>query len=299
MNADRPGGSVAPPGKPWEVLDRSSLATAGVLVAGWLAMFGPTYLWLADKVWATDEQGHGPIILVVSAWLLYRLWPKLAAISAPMRALTGNLLLVFGLLLYVVGRSQDVAIFEVGSQIVVLAALLIIFGGFSALRLAWFPLFFLLFMCPLPSDFVAWVTAPLKSAVSAVAANLLHWLGYPVGRSGVILNVGQYQLLVADACAGLNSLFTLEALGLLYLNLQRHDSLSRNLTLATLIVPISFAANVIRVCILVLITYHFGDEAGQGFLHGFSGMVLFLAALAMILSVDHGLEHLAKRGILK
>ena len=91
---------------------------------------------------------------------------------------------------------------------------------------------------------------------------------------------------MADACAGLNTLLTLEALGLLYLNLVRHESAMRNITLAILIVPISFAANVIRVIVLTLITFHFGDEAGQGFLHGFAGMVLFLAALSLIIAAD-------------
>ena len=95
---------------------------------------------------------------------------------------------------------------------------------------------------------------------------------------------------MADACAGLHTLFTLEALGLLYLNIIRHDSLFRNAALAILIVPISFTANVIRVIILTLITYHFGDEAGQGFLHGFAGMVLFLSALLLIIGVDSLLQ---------
>ena len=98
------------------------------------------------------------------------------------------------------------------------------------------------------------------------------WAGYPIARTGVILQIGQYKLLVADACAGLHTLFTLEALGLLYLNVIQHDSLFRNVTLAILIIPISFTANVIRVMILTVITYHFGDEAGQGFLHGFAGI---------------------------
>jgi exosortase/archaeosortase family protein len=84
----------------------------------------------------------------------------------------------------------------------------------------------------------------------------------------------------------LHTLLTLEALGLLYLNIVRRDSFFRNVGLAVLIVPISFTANVIRVMTLSLITYHFGDAAGQGFLHGFAGMVLFLSALLLILSFD-------------
>jgi exosortase B len=195
-------------------------------------------------------------------------------------------MLLVALCFYTFGRSQDILFFEVGSQIFVLIAFLLIFMGARALRLAWFPLFFLLFMVPLPDILVSWVTAPLKSAVSAVASQLLYLLGYPIGRSGVILTVGPYQLLVADACAGLNSMFTLEALGLLYMNLMNYKSAGRNITLALLLVPISFMANIVRVMILVLVTFHFGDEAGQGFVHGFAGMVLFMVALTLMLMLD-------------
>jgi exosortase/archaeosortase family protein len=100
---------------------------------------------------------------------------------------------------------------------------------------------------------------------------------------------------VADACAGLQTLLTLEALGLFYLNVVQHTSAVRNVTLALLIIPISFCANVIRVVVLTLITYYFGDAAGQGFLHGFAGMVLFVTALVLILSVDSGLQWAIKR----
>lgn len=176
--------------------------------------------------------------------------------------------------------------FEIISQIFVLIALLLLFKGASGLLLVWFPLFFMLFMVPLPEALVASVTAPLKSAVSAVASTLLYQLGYPVGRSGVIMTVGPYQLLVADACAGLNSMFTLEALGMLYMNLMRYTNTTRNILLALLLVPTAFIANIVRVMILVLVTYHFGDEAGQGFVHGFAGMVLFMVALVLMLLLD-------------
>jgi exosortase B len=153
----------------------------------------------------------------------------------------------------------------------------------------------MLFMVPLPSEFVAAVTMPMKMAVSWATEHLLFAAGYPISRSGVILQIGQYQLLVADACAGLQTLLTLEALGLFYLNLMRHPSAFRNVGLALFIIPISFSANVIRVIALTLITYYFGDAAGQGFLHGFAGMVLFLTALVLILSVDSSLQWYLRR----
>lgn len=257
-----------------------------LVAAGFALLYVPTYMELAQTIWATDEQGHGPIILAVSAWLLYSRRHEIGAAPVRRRPAVGWTLLVFGALLYAFGSSQQIIMFQTGSQILVLAAALLIFRGAAALRAAWFPLFFLLFMIPLPEALVASVTGPLKSAVSASASSLLHMLGYPVGRSGVIMTVGPYQLLVADACAGLNSMFTLEALGMLYMNLMNYTSVRRNIALALLLIPIAFAANIVRVMILVLVTYHFGDEAGQGFVHGFAGMVLFMVALAMMLVVD-------------
>ena len=257
-----------------------------LVLAGFALLYVPTYVDLSSTVWASDEQGHGPIILGVSLWLLYQLRHRIAALPSAPRPVAGGLLLGFGLLLYVLGRTQAVIIFEVGSQIAVIAAVLLLFKGTAAVRLAWFPLFFLLFMIPLPGSLVAAVTTPLKAAVSYVAEVLMYHMGYPVGRSGVVLHVGQYQLLVADACAGLNSMFTLEALGLLYMNLMGYTSVARNVTLAILVIPIAFVANVVRVMVLILVTFHFGDEAGQGFVHDFAGMVLFMVGLMLMLATD-------------
>jgi len=262
-----------------------------LLALGFALLYVPTYVELGRTIWASDEQGHGPIILAVSAWLLFQKRHVVAALPVQPRPAAGWGLLVLAMLMFAFGTSQHIISSQVSSQIVLIAALMLVFRGGAALKAVWFPLFFLIFMIPLPEALVAAVTAPLKSAVSAVASQLLYLIGYPVGRSGVLLTVGPYQLLVADACAGLHTLFTLEALGLLYLNLVRHESVARNVTLAILIVPISFTANVIRVMVLTLITYHFGDEAGQGFLHGFAGMVLFITALLIIIGVDSVLQY--------
>lgn len=271
-------GALLPPG-----MDMTVFA---VLVGSFVLLFLPAYYELSNTYWITDEQGHGPIILAVSFWLLYRARHDLAQIAAKPRLVFGWVILALSLLVYAFGRSQDISIFAVGSQIGVLIGFLLLFKGVAALRLVWFPLFFMVFMVPLPEALVAAVTSPLKSAVSAVASNLLYALGYPVGRSGVVMTVGPYQLLVADACAGLNSMFTLEALGMLYMNLMKYTNPVRNVALAVLLVPTAFVANIVRVMILVLVTYHFGDEAGQGFVHGFAGMVLFMVALMLMLCLD-------------
>lgn len=273
--------ALAPARWPW----RAALPEWAPIGAGLLLLYLPTFYSLFHGIWATEEQAHGPIILALALWLIQRQWPRvLAAGTRPSKA--GWLLLVPGLLLYIVGRSQAIVSFEIASLIVLPAALLLIKRGAGALAALWFPFVFLCFMVPLPGPLVALLTLPMKTAVSYVTEHLLYAAGYPVARSGVILQVGQYQLLVADACAGLQTLLSLEALGLFYLNLVRHTSLFRNVALACCIVPISFAANVVRVVALSLVTYYLGDAAGRGFLHGFAGMLLFLTALALILALD-------------
>ena len=265
---------------------QSPLAPFGLVLLGALVLYVPSFTDLLNGLWSSDQQGHGPLVLAISIWLLWRKMPQLQLLPLAPAALAGWACFGFAMLLYALGRTQGIQMFEVGSLLWLVTACLLLFRGTAALKAVWFPMFFMLFMVPLPGVVVDTLTQPMKLAVSTVAEILLYHAGYPIARTGVILQVGPYQLLVADACAGLNTLLTLEALGLLYLNLVRHESALRNITLAILIVPISFAANVIRVIALTLITYHFGDDAGQGFLHGFAGMVLFLAALGLIIAAD-------------
>jgi exosortase B len=266
------------------------------ILLGLLALYVPTYHGLFTGIWGSGgDQAHGPIVLMVVVFLFWQNRHFLSPNSASTFPVLGSISLLFGLLLYVVGRSQAIVMLDIGSQIFVFIGVLLLTRGLPALKAMWFPIFFILFMIPLPGVFLDAVTMPMKMAVSYVAEHILFWFGYPIARTGVILQIGQYQLLVADACAGMHTLISLEALGLLYLNLVKHNSVFRNIALAILIVPISFTANVIRVMVLTLVTYYFGDAAGQGFVHGFAGMVLFIVALTLIMSVDTLLQLIAKR----
>jgi exosortase B len=224
--------------------------------------------------------------------VIYLFWQQINLIKFKeqlnlLENLLGWFLVVFGLVLYVLGRSQRILILDLGAQIPLLLGSIILISGLKGSRVLWFPIFFMIFMLPIPQAFLTMVTMPMKIAVSTVAENFIYHLTHiPVAREGVMLFVGQYRLFVADACAGMHTLISLEALGLLYLNIVKHNSFYRNLILATLIIPISFIANVIRVIILILITYFFGNEVAQSFIHEYAGMVLFIVALSIIFSID-------------
>lgn len=269
------------------------LGTWWPVLIGLASLYLATYWDLAHGIWNSEEQAHGPIILVV---VLYLIWSKRQvflptgpAASDEARPLLGWGLLAVGLLLYALGRSQDILLFEIGSQIPVLLGTLLVVRGAPAVKGLWFALFYLVFMIPLPGLLVDAATGPLKQQISVIAEHILYFFGYPIARSGVTLAIGPYQLLVADACSGLHSMFSLAAMGLLYLYLMAHRSLSRNALLVASILPIAFAANVVRVLVLVLVTYHLGDEVGQGLAHELTGISLFVIALLLLILLDGAL----------
>jgi exosortase B len=280
-------------------MKRPALAPWMLLALGLAAIYLPSFIDLFNGAWSTEKNAHGPIVMAVAFAFLYFRTRQMLSQGLLERApapLAGGLFFALGLLCFALGRSQGVLILEVGSLIFVLSGIVLFYFGMRTWSRMWFAFFFMIFMIPLPPSVVDVLTLPMKIGVSYATEHLLYWLGYPIARSGVILIIGPYQLLVADACAGLNSLFTLEALGLLYMNLVRHPSVVRNVLLACLIVPISFTANTLRILFLALITFYFGDAAGQGFLHSFSGLVLFLSALMLIIGVDSLLSWLVRNG---
>lgn len=266
-----------------------------VAIAGFVGMFAPVYWSAANGFWQSDDHAHGPIILVVVIWLFWTLREELVALSEASSPLLGWALFALGLLVYLAGRVVGISILEMGAQPLVLGGLLLLLKGTPALRLAWFPVIYLIFMIPLPGIFVDAVTGPLKSWISLIVVEVLHWVGYPIARNGVTLTVGQYQMLVADACSGLHSMFSLTALGTLFMYIMARKRWLHNSIMLASILPIAFCANIVRVMILVLVTYHLGDEAGQGFLHGTAGMVLMLVALMCFFALDTFLSKVIRK----
>lgn len=268
---------------------------------GFAVLYAPVYFQLLTQTWRGDDTTYGYFIFAVALWLFWLHRADLTALKirepqpidrrAPV---IGGFVLIGGLLLQILGRSQEVFALEVASQIpVATGALWCLFGSRSVRRL-WFPLAYLIFLVPVPPLLLELATAPLKQLVSGTVASLLYHTGYPIARSGVVLQVGGYRLLVADACSGLNSIFSLFALGVVYLHLTRRRLWQQWLMLAS-IVPIACAANVVRVILLVLITYHFGNDAGQGFLHGAASIALLMSALVLFLLFDEMLLRISGR----
>ena len=255
----------------------------------------PTVIAMAQQSWSQESGVHGPLVLATAVWLIWRNWDDIRAEARP-----GNLALAVPVVLlmaaaYVFGRAFNFLLIEVAALLGALLAIAYAYVGHRVLMKMWFPIFYLLFLIPLPGWVLDSITQPLKILVSDITTWLLSAVGYPITQVGVTIYIAQYQLLVEDACAGLNSLISLTAVGLFYIYLMHNASWRYSALLLALLLPIAIAANVVRVIILVLLTYYAGNEVAQGYLHDFAGIVTFVSALLLIFGIDKLLSPVRRR----
>ncbi len=258
----------------------------GPLLLGFAVLAIPALITLGGDNWSTEAGSDGPIILATGAWLVWRAWPGFVMAGTVGRGWLTAAILVPALISYILGRAYD---FETLAMLGVWGASVAMlqsrFGG-GTLRASWFPFLYLGFLVPPPEFILHAVTAPLKVFVSLAATSTLALAGLPVVSHGVAIEVGSYQLLVEEACSGMNSILGLLAVGLFYIHLMHGSSVRRSLILAAALIPIAILANIVRIMILILLTYFAGNEAAQGFLHGFAGMVVFTLALGLVFAFD-------------
>jgi exosortase B len=257
-----------------------------LLLASIIAAYVPTFVTLAQGPWQTEQEGHGPLIIAAAVWLVWQSRDRLRTATLSPSPVLGWLVLLGGLALLVLSRNQDIWFLEVASQIPVLAGCVLLLAGWNVLSILAFPIGFLIFSAPAPGWMVDAATVPLKVLISDLVTNGLYAAGYPIAQNGVVIQIGPYQLLVQDACSGMNSIFALSAIGVFYVYAFRWHEKIRAFLLLALIIPITITANFLRVVALVLIAYYGGVEMIEGFLHDLTGIALFVVAVALMFLCD-------------
>jgi exosortase len=263
------------------------LVDAWPLIVAFVILAIPTALTLAGQTWSTEAGAQGPLVLCTGAWLMWRLRPEFAEQGAPGNPLVTTAMLVVALVFYIFGRAYDFITLEAAGLYGAGLAMLNARIGARVMINNWFPFLYLAFLIPPPEYVLTHLTAPLKQFVSQVSTTWLANFGLPVARQGVTIFVAQYQLLVEDACSGMNSIIGIIAITLLYIYLSRGSSWRYSLLLTALAVPIAIIANILRIMTLILLTYGFGDAVAQGFLHYTAGFFLFALALLLVFSLDN------------
>lgn len=260
--------------------------TSPLVVLGLLLMVLPSFYRVVTEAWTREENMHAPLVLATGIWLVWRRWDEIKQEFQPGSLAIALPVLLVGAAAYVFGRAYNYLLIEVAAMLLNIFVLAYVYVGHRVLLKLWFPIFYALFLIPIPGWALDILTQPLKLLVSDVVTYILQWFAFPITRVGVIIYIAQYQLLVEDACAGLNSLISLTAIGLFYIYLLHNASWRYSLLLLIFVLPIAVVANVVRVVILVLLTYYAGNEIAQGYLHDFAGLVTFVAALLLIFLLD-------------
>ena len=280
---------------PAATVERSIRWQQVVFVLGAVAILLPTMFDVGRLTWTTEQGGHAPIIVATGVWLLWRERKATRASPRPGNLPLGSLLLAGSLALYVVARITGVLELEGRAMYASLVSAAYLLIGGAMIRALWFPILYLAVALPPPDTVVAALTQPLKIGISQAAVSILHALGFPIASAGVTIQIANYQLLVAAACAGLNSIISLSAICMFYVYLRHRSDVTALLLVGALILPVAVFSNFVRVLVLVLITYYAGEAAAQGFLHDFAGLTLFVVALLTIFGADALFTRLRQR----
>ena len=271
------------------------------LAAHWLLWLGlaaitiPTMISVAVQSWSTEQGAHGPIVLATGIWLILQLRQEIPPLMKRGNLAIAFALLVPCLLLYVVSRITTTLELEGIGLYFCLVVAFYAYCGTAVMRLLWFPTFYFIFLFPPPDSLVATLTQPLKINISRAAVALLDACGMTIARKGVIIQVDQYDILVAAACAGLNSIISLSAIGLFYIYVRHNANWRYALLLMIAILPVAILANFVRVLLLILITDFMGDAWAQGIFHETAGMIMFAVALLSIFGIDRLAEPVRRR----
>lgn len=282
---------TGPPSPGWQV--PPALRAYWPLLAGLLVIGIPTMVTLGQQVWNTEAGAHGPIVLATGIWLMTQSRDSLTAQSRPDPLWLWLPALAITLAVYIFGRAYDLILIEAAGLYGTFIAMAMRLVGLRAIWSVLFPFVYFAFLVPLPGWVLDVVTVPLREFVSMVSTDGLRMVGYPIAREGVTIQIAQYQLLVEDACSGMNSMVGLIAISMFYIYMLHRASWRRSLALLAFIIPVAILTNIIRVIILILLTYHYGDAVAQGFLHVTAGMLVFAVALALMVLIDIGLSRLS------
>ncbi len=260
-------------------------------------LYSPVVYQLYRSRWEIIDYTHAYFILPVSLFLAWRKRKDLSALlkkdqkrgqtpfsgQAPFYIFPS--LLVIGILLFILGWRNDYLSLTAGSMIPVLTGLIGFLYGPKAVRTLAFPIAYLALMIPPPLGILDAITLPMRYGISAVAGGILKSFHYPVMRQGLLLYIGNQEIFMGAPCSGFRSLITMISLGLAYIHILKETRMNKFIILLS-VVPLALFGNLLRVLSLCLVTYYFGQEAGQGFFHDFSGIIVFVIMILGLLGIE-------------
>jgi exosortase len=246
-----------------------------------LALFAPVFGWLIHT-WSTSIYDmHGIIVPFIAGVMIFSRRRELAGTPAAPSGM-GLWLVVCGSVLLLVSLLMNLHLLGGLALVVTLAGMVWTWwGGAVAAKLA-FPLGFLLLMLPLNYPLEIFAGFPLRVLSVKLTAALLRLIGVDVLVQGTLLATSQFQLAIESPCSGLKTLSALLMTGLV-LAFFLHQGWRARLVLLVLIPPVAIVANAVRNMTITLLGHYRGPEAAMGAMHTFSGLIVFLLAVALLI----------------
>ncbi len=265
-------------------ISQSSVWRGGLicLALGWLYF---DVLRRLTSDWYNDENySHGLLVPFIAG---YALWQNRAELRAtairPMTWLGGILLSGAVLLLWAGTVGAEMFITRI-SFLLAIISLVLYFGGKDWLKRMFFPLLLLLLAIPIPMLIFNRIAFPLQLIASDYAARVINLIGIPAFREGNVIELAQMKLEVVEACSGIRSLMSLATLAVTYAYFAE-AKWWRRIALVASVIPIAIVTNAARVTVTGVMAHYRGEEAAQGFQHAFSGWLMFLVAMILLLTV--------------
>lgn len=275
--------------RPWRSFSNASIPyggrafRSGLIVVALGLLYAPMVSGLISQ-WRIDpDYSYGPLIIGASAYLLWR--KRIDLSRCPFAtSVIGYVLVLAGLALFLLGEAAAIAYLMRISFLAVVVGLILFLSGLPMLKVAAFPLTYVLFAIPLPSIVYDRLTLPLQFLASNLAASTLDAVGIPVLRDGTLITLATVQLGVTEACSGIRSLMSLAAISVLYAYCAFGDWWRRGIMLASAI-PIAVVMNAARIMLTGILAGWLGSQAAMGFYHLFSGLLIFSLA-AVVLAIE-------------
>jgi exosortase D (VPLPA-CTERM-specific) len=220
------------------------------------------------------EYSHGIIIPLLSAFLIWRQRDQLRALPFA-ASWYGPLLILIGLVMRFIGAATTMHTLDNYAFLLVLYGLVLTLVGPVVFRRLWMPLLILVFSLPLPSLFNNALSLQLQLLSSELGVAVIRAAGISVLLEGNVIDLGSYQLEVAEACSGLRYLFPLMTLAFIVAYLFRGPMWKR-VTLFLVSVPITVVMNSLRIGFIGITVEHWGNGMAEGALHDFEGWLVFM-----------------------
>ena len=257
-------------------------AKTGIVFSLWGVTFLPVYPELWNTWMNNSNDSHGVLVPIISAGLI---WQKRNELSRTLMSssIWGAVVLAVSLFLYLISLAGDMAVVQRATMIFSLIGLILFNYGMAVFRILAFPLFFLIFMVPIPVSIYSLIALPLQLFATDASHAIIQAVGIPVLKEGNMLYFAKTQLEVAEACSGLRSMMAFAMLSTLFAYLMDSGWWKRFILVLSAL-PLAIVANIIRVTGTGILAHFYGQQVAHGFLHEFSGLAVFIFGFMLMLS---------------